>query len=175
MGTMFIIMMDKQGQSTPPAIFRASDGFAADSVTMADTSHFLAGLEERGVIVFFSLTLLLVCCRGWVVGLVSNFEYLMLLNTLAGRRMGDPSYHPIIPWVANFASRVPDESGWRVSTRQDPSRNLLPLPQKQAFRNGHRSMGNEDGHAHVDAAAESLFPRFFPVFCFRTSLEASFA
>jgi WD repeat-containing protein 81 len=34
-----------------------------------------------------------------VNGAVSNFEYLMMLNTLAGRQMGDPNNHPILPWV----------------------------------------------------------------------------
>ncbi|XP_066551836.1 WD repeat-containing protein 81 isoform X2 [Amia ocellicauda] len=38
----------------------------------------------------------------WVHGQVSNFEYLMELNRLAGRREGDPNYHPVLPWVVDF-------------------------------------------------------------------------
>ncbi|NXH79525.1 WDR81 protein, partial [Edolisoma coerulescens] len=38
----------------------------------------------------------------WVHGQVSNFDYLMRLNSLAGRRMGDPNYHPVLPWVVDF-------------------------------------------------------------------------
>nr|XP_015223028.1 PREDICTED: WD repeat-containing protein 81 [Lepisosteus oculatus] len=38
----------------------------------------------------------------WVHGRVSNFEYLMELNRLAGRREGDPNYHPVLPWVVDF-------------------------------------------------------------------------
>ncbi|CAL8353411.1 unnamed protein product [Lota lota] len=38
----------------------------------------------------------------WVHGRVSNFCYLMELNKLAGRRAGDPNYHPVLPWVADF-------------------------------------------------------------------------
>ncbi|KAJ8414653.1 hypothetical protein AAFF_G00038550 [Aldrovandia affinis] len=38
----------------------------------------------------------------WVHGRVSNFRYLMELNKLAGRREGDPNYHPVIPWVVDF-------------------------------------------------------------------------
>ncbi|KAF7666791.1 hypothetical protein LDENG_00091650 [Lucifuga dentata] len=38
----------------------------------------------------------------WVHGRVSNFQYLMELNRLAGRREGDPNYHPVLPWVVDF-------------------------------------------------------------------------
>lgn len=38
----------------------------------------------------------------WVHGRVSNFCYLMELNKLAGRREGDPNYHPVLPWVVDF-------------------------------------------------------------------------
>ncbi|XP_067864675.1 WD repeat-containing protein 81 [Heptranchias perlo] len=38
----------------------------------------------------------------WVHGRISNFSYLMGLNRLAGRRAGDPNYHPVLPWVVDF-------------------------------------------------------------------------
>lgn len=38
----------------------------------------------------------------WIHGRVSNFHYLMELNRLAGRRQGDPNYHPVLPWVVDF-------------------------------------------------------------------------
>lgn len=40
----------------------------------------------------------------WVHGRVSNFHYLMELNRLAGRRYGDPNYHPVLPWVIDFTT-----------------------------------------------------------------------
>lgn len=40
----------------------------------------------------------------WVQRKLSNFQYLMILNHLAGRRMGDPNHHPVIPWVTDFIS-----------------------------------------------------------------------
>ena len=46
----------------------------------------------------------------WVTCKLSNFCYLMILNYLAGRRMGDPNHHPILPWVMDFTG--PD-SGFR--------------------------------------------------------------
>ncbi|GCB81405.1 hypothetical protein scyTo_0022502 [Scyliorhinus torazame] len=38
----------------------------------------------------------------WLRGGISNFSYLMGLNRLAGRRAGDPNYHPVLPWVVDF-------------------------------------------------------------------------
>lgn len=35
----------------------------------------------------------------WVNGQISNFEYLMYLNTLANRSFCDLSQYPIFPWV----------------------------------------------------------------------------
>uniref|UniRef100_G1SCK3 WD repeat-containing protein 81 n=1 Tax=Oryctolagus cuniculus TaxID=9986 RepID=G1SCK3_RABIT len=40
----------------------------------------------------------------WVHGGLSNFHYLMQLNRLAGRRQGDPNYHPVLPWVVDFST-----------------------------------------------------------------------
>ncbi|KAK7803805.1 hypothetical protein U0070_001767 [Myodes glareolus] len=40
----------------------------------------------------------------WVHGRISNFHYLMQLNRLAGRRHGDPNYHPVLPWVVDFTT-----------------------------------------------------------------------
>lgn len=34
---------------------------------------------------------------------MSTFDYLMQLNHLAGRRMGDPAFHPILPWVIDMS------------------------------------------------------------------------
>ncbi|XP_056021929.1 WD repeat-containing protein 81-like isoform X3 [Ostrea edulis] len=39
----------------------------------------------------------------WVNRKISNFKYLLILNHLAGRRMGDPNHHPVLPWVMDFS------------------------------------------------------------------------
>ena len=41
----------------------------------------------------------------WQAGEITNFDYLMLLNYQAGRRLGDPNNHPIFPWVTDFRQR----------------------------------------------------------------------
>lgn len=40
----------------------------------------------------------------WVYREISNFDYLMMLNQLAGRTTNDPNHYPILPWVTDFAS-----------------------------------------------------------------------
>jgi hypothetical protein len=42
---------------------------------------------------------LIVCQDLWVEGKMSNFEYLMLLNTFAGRSYNDWGQYPVFPWV----------------------------------------------------------------------------
>ncbi|CAH8484296.1 unnamed protein product [Schistosoma rodhaini] len=38
----------------------------------------------------------------WVLHKVTNYDYLMFLNELAGRHKGDPSNSAILPWITNF-------------------------------------------------------------------------
>lgn len=40
----------------------------------------------------------------WVSVQMSNFDYLMQLNLLAGRRRGNPCFHPILPWVIDMST-----------------------------------------------------------------------
>ena len=39
----------------------------------------------------------------WVERRISNFQYLLVLNHLAGRQMNDPNNHPVLPWVMDFS------------------------------------------------------------------------
>ena len=50
----------------------------------------------------------------WVYGEISNFDYLMFLNNLAGRNIHDPNHYPILPWVMDFSSRT---GGFRDLTK----------------------------------------------------------
>ncbi|XP_078161188.1 protein serine/threonine kinase isoform X4 [Carex rostrata] len=55
----------------------------------------------------------------WWKGQMSNFDYLLLLNKLAGRRWSDPTFHIVMPWVIDFTEK-PDKSsksGWRDLTK----------------------------------------------------------
>ncbi|EEY69864.1 uncharacterized protein PITG_06380 [Phytophthora infestans T30-4] len=69
----------------------ACDGFSPRDLYLTDTLWLhLAALPRR-----------------WCTGDISNFEYLMVLNTAAGRRMEDGVFHPFVPWVTDF------KGGWR--------------------------------------------------------------
>ncbi|RUS29740.1 hypothetical protein BC938DRAFT_480298 [Jimgerdemannia flammicorona] len=48
----------------------------------------------------------------WARGDISNYAYLMALNYLAGRREGDPNFHPILPWVTDFTGTTVADK-WR--------------------------------------------------------------
>jgi hypothetical protein len=57
-----------------------------------------------------SLRALTAAWRAWRL---STFEYLLHLNRLAGRRWGDPCFHPIMPWVLDMSA--PPEPAMHVA------------------------------------------------------------
>ena len=51
----------------------------------------------------------------WVRGEISNFQYLMSLNTLAGRSYNDLMQYPVFPWVlADYDSEELDFSNHKT-------------------------------------------------------------
>ncbi|ORX90794.1 hypothetical protein K493DRAFT_287634 [Basidiobolus meristosporus CBS 931.73] len=48
----------------------------------------------------------------WVRGEIPNFRYILMLNHLAGRRVGDPNFHPVFPWITDFTGNTVSEH-WR--------------------------------------------------------------
>ena len=64
----------------------------------------------------------------WVRGEVSNFQYLMALNTLAGRSYNDLMQYPVFPWIlADYSSEE------------------LDLADPKTFRDLSRPMGAQTG------------------------------
>ncbi len=46
---------------------------------------------------------------------ISNFDYLMQLNHMAGRRRGNSAFHPILPWVIDMS--VPPEASMHCTVQ----------------------------------------------------------
>ncbi|KAI5843402.1 hypothetical protein DFP73DRAFT_80685 [Morchella snyderi] len=78
--------------------------------------------------------------RKWMKGEISNFHYLMLVNTMAGRTFNDLTQYPVFPWVlADYTSEELDLSNPR--TFRDFSKPMgAQTPERQReFRERYRS------------------------------------
>lgn len=89
--------------------------------------------------------------RKWVKGEMSNFHYLMLINTLAGRTFNDLTQYPVFPWV--LADYTSDELDLENSKSfRDLSKPMgCQIPAREAeFRERYKSfaeMGDENAPA----------------------------
>ena len=72
-------------QSSVSAVTMTTDQLVCNSLSYAPPALHLAEAVEK-----------------WRRGYLSNFDYLMVLNYHAGRRLGDPNNHPMFPWVMDF-------------------------------------------------------------------------
>ena len=79
--------------------------------------------------------------RKWMRGEISNFHYLMLVNTMAGRTFNDLTQYPVFPWVlADYTSEeldLTDPRTFRDLTKpmgcQDPGRQAEFKDRYQSF------------------------------------------
>ncbi|GBG89440.1 hypothetical protein CBR_g49230 [Chara braunii] len=58
--------------------------------------------------------------RSWQRGELSNYDYLLILNYLAGRRWGDRCFHTVMPWVIDMSVKPgmgQGTAGWRDLTK----------------------------------------------------------
>ncbi|KAL8618351.1 hypothetical protein ACOMHN_047423 [Nucella lapillus] len=77
----------------------------ASGYTDEDESTYLKGcqcLQQRGY-VSLAENSIEALVQSWVQRRISNFQYLLTLNYLAGRRLNDPNNHPVLPWVMDFS------------------------------------------------------------------------
>jgi hypothetical protein len=42
----------------------------------------------------------------WRVGQLSNLDYLLALNQMAGRHWGNRAFHAVVPWVIDMSCAV---------------------------------------------------------------------
>ncbi|KAH9254444.1 hypothetical protein BASA81_007557 [Batrachochytrium salamandrivorans] len=100
--------------------------------------------------------------RLWVQGQMSNFDYLMLLNTLAGRSFNDPAQYLVFPWVL-----------------RDYESAKLDLTNPESFRDLSKPMGAMtpervayamDRYTHLDTEADT---NHLPAFHFGSHYSCS--
>jgi neurobeachin-like protein 1/2 len=89
-----------------------------------------------------------VAARRWASGEMSNFDYLMLLNTLSGRSHADLAQYPVFPWVvADWVSESLDLGDPR--SFRDLSRPIGALNEDrlERFRERYASLQGDDSVA----------------------------
>lgn len=84
--------------------------------------------------------------KRWQNGEISNFQYLMHLNTLAGRGYSDLTQYPVFPWIlADYESET------------------LDLSNPKTFRKFDRPMGcqTEEGEKEFKKRSVNFYLNFF--------------
>lgn len=126
--------------STAPVFFNfASQKDAKDVgsliVINRNESMFPKGYRDKaGVISFVDRRVALEMAENarerWKRREITNFEYLMILNTLAGRSYNDLTQYPVFPWVlADYSSETLDFN--KSSTFRDLSKPVGALDVKR--------------------------------------------
>ncbi|CAI9107753.1 OLC1v1007188C1 [Oldenlandia corymbosa var. corymbosa] len=78
--------------------------------------------------------------KRWQNGEISNFQYLMHLNTLAGRGYSDLTQYPVFPWVlADYESEDLDLSDPKAFRRLDRPMGCQTLEGEEEFRKRYES------------------------------------
>lgn len=83
--------------------------------------------------------------KRWERHEISNFQYLMIINTLAGRSYNDLTQYPVFPWVlADYSSEDLDLSN--PATFRDLSKNMgsQTAERREEFRSRYESFGDID-------------------------------
>ena len=85
--------------------------------------------------------------KQWMKGEISNFHYLMLINTMAGRTFNDLTQYPVFPWVlADYSSEELDLTNPR-SFRDLTKPMGCQTPERQAeFRERYQSFAEMGDH-----------------------------
>lgn len=119
-----------------PATLYTGEVWRIDSLrTQENTSNFGSKLAN-----VFSSSAPNPATRKWMKGEISNFHYLMLVNTMAGRTFNDLTQYPVFPWIlADYTSEELDLTNPR--TFRDFSKPMgAQTPERQReFRERYRS------------------------------------
>lgn len=73
--------------------------------------------------------------KRWQSGEISNFQYLMHLNTLAGRGYSDLTQYPVFPWIlADYESKILDLSDPNTFRRLDKPMGCQTMEGEEEFK-----------------------------------------
>ncbi|KAM3180364.1 hypothetical protein ACTXT7_016423, partial [Hymenolepis weldensis] len=103
----------------PPSVKKMEDSarLYVNSDLLPENSHEIKDSNE-----FYEI----LC--GWVLRNISNYDYLMYINSLAGRKAGDPTTSAVLPWVTDFSSPFdPDNSNGTQQCLRDLTRTKFRL------------------------------------------------
>lgn len=86
--------------------------------------------------------------KKWIKGEISNFHYLMLINTMAGRTFNDLTQYPVFPWVlADYTSEELDLTNPRSFRDLSKPMGCQTASRQAEFRDRYRSFA-EMGDQH---------------------------
>ncbi|XP_027772213.1 BEACH domain-containing protein B isoform X3 [Solanum pennellii] len=141
--------------STAPVFFNfASQKDAKDVgsliVLNRNESLFPKGYRDKAGVISFvdrrvALEMAEIARERWKRREITNFEYLMALNTLAGRSYNDLTQYPVFPWIlADYSSETLDFN--KSSTFRDLSKPVGALDAKrfEVFEDRYRSFSDPD-------------------------------
>lgn len=104
-------------------------------VSTRNESIFLKGYKDKAAVISFvdrrlAQEMAETARESWRRREITNFEYLMILNTLAGRSYNDITQYPVFPWVlADYSSETLDLK--KSSTFRDLSKPVGALDPKR--------------------------------------------
>lgn len=99
-------------------VLQASSSLSASHSASSASSIFTTKLASA---FSHNTSALFLATKNWKMGRISNFYYLMIINTLAGRTFNDLTQYPVFPWIiADYESQTLDLS--KPSTFRDLSK-----------------------------------------------------
>ncbi|VDP07627.1 unnamed protein product, partial [Soboliphyme baturini] len=108
-GRNYLLAFPKKMRNSVYSKFLSSAKRLADSANQSVSGQKSGVDVEHGAGFFSALMGESSVTQRWVRGDISNFQYLMYLNTLAGRSYNDLSQYPVFPWVlADYESEELD-------------------------------------------------------------------
>ncbi|KAJ9645838.1 beige protein-like 1 [Coniosporium tulheliwenetii] len=85
--------------------------------------------------------------RKWLKGEISNFHYLMLINTMAGRTFNDLTQYPVFPWViADYTSDELDLTNERTFRDLSKPMGCQTASRESDFRDRYKSFAEMGDH-----------------------------